>query len=240
MPFVVVDTSVALPATLSPAGLARKFFVLLAYGAVSYEVEHAQLEIDELAKQAEASGGRVKGAERARGRRALVADRRAALEELLPHGTPDDWVAVGSGPLFDEYERKLREIGQRIDPALRDEDIPKLRRQMEAICAVGSPPFDPTDAPALTRDPNDDPIVYTALLGGADLLVSDDKDIVPNGIDHHYEHAGRAVTALTFNELMATRLASTGIDFDEIDGSWLGLAYTSMGPAPAASPGGPK
>lgn len=60
MPFVVVDTSVALPATLSPAGLARKFFVLLAYGAISYEVEHAQLEIDELAKQAEASGGRAK------------------------------------------------------------------------------------------------------------------------------------------------------------------------------------
>jgi hypothetical protein len=162
MPFVVVDTSVSLPATLSPGGLTRKFLVLLAYGAVSYEVEHGQLELDELAKQAEAAGGQVMGLDRAKDQRALAADRRAALEELLPRGTPDDWVAVGSAPLFDEYERKLREIGTKIDPNLRDEDVPKLRRQVEAICAVGSPPFDPREAPALTRDPKDDPVMYTA------------------------------------------------------------------------------
>jgi hypothetical protein len=30
--------------------------------------------------------------------------------ERLPYGTPDDWIAVGSRPLFDEYERKLREV----------------------------------------------------------------------------------------------------------------------------------
>ena len=167
MPFIVVDTSVSLPATWSPSGLTRKFFVLLAYGAVSYEVEHGQLEVDALVKQAEGAGGEVRGLERAKDRRALAADRRAALEELLPHGTPYDWVAIGSAPLFDEYERKLREIGKRIAPALRDVDVPKLRRQVEAICAAGSPPFDPRDAPALTRDPKDDPIVYTALLGDA-------------------------------------------------------------------------
>lgn len=164
MPFVVVDTSVALPATLSAAGLARKLFVLLAYGALSYEVEHGRLEIDELAREAEATARRVSGLERAEELRALAEDRRAILADLLPSGTPDDWVAVGSAPLFDEYERKLREIGAKIDPRLRDQDIPKLRRQLEAICAVGSPPFDPTGAPALTRDPEDDPVVYTALL----------------------------------------------------------------------------
>jgi predicted nucleic acid-binding protein len=231
MPFVVVDTSVSLPATLSPSGLMRKFFVLLAYGAVSYEVEHGQLEIDELVKQAESSGGEARGLERAKDLRALAADRRAAPEELLPHGTPDDWVAIGSAPLFDEYERKLREIGKRLDPKLCDEDVPKLRRQVEAICAAGSPPFDPSEAPALTRDPEDDPVVYTALLGGADLLVSDDRDIVPDGVEHHYEHEGRLVTALTFGELMESRLAPLGIDFDEIEGSWLAQAYASMGRA---------
>jgi predicted nucleic acid-binding protein len=229
MPFVVVDTSVSLPATLSPGGLTRKFFVLLAYGAVSYEVEHGQLELDELAKQAEAAGGQVMGLDRAKDQRALAADRRAALEELLPHGMPDDWVAVGSAPLFDEYERKLREIGTKIDPNLRDEDVPKLRRQVEAICAVGSPPFDPREAPALTRDPKDDPVVYTALLGGADLPVSDDRDIVPDGVEHHYEHEGRLLTAVSFGELMESRLGALGIDFDEIEGSSLGLAYASMG-----------
>jgi len=229
MPFVVVDTSVSLPATLCPSGLMRKFFVLLAYGAVSYEVEHGQLELDELAKQAERTGGRAMGLDRAKDRRALAADRKAALEELLPYGTPDDWVAIGSAPLFDEYERKLREVGKRINPALRGEDVPKLRRQIEAICAAGSPPFDPRDAPALTRDPEDDPVVYTALLGGVDLLVSDDRDVVPDGVEHHYEHEGRLLTAVTFGELMESRLGSLGIDFDEIVGSWLALAYASMG-----------
>lgn len=232
MPFVVVDTSVALPATLSPTGLARKFFVLLAYGGTSYEVEHGQLELDELAKEAEASGGQARGLQHAEDQRILAADRRAALEEMLPYGTPDDWVAVGSAPLFDEYERKLREIGARIDPTLREEDVPKLRHQIEAICAAGSPPFDPMHAPALTRDPNDDAIVYTALLGDADLLVSDDRHIVPNGVEHHYEHEGRSVVALTFHELMESRLGPLGIDFDQIDGSWLRLAYAVMGSGP--------
>jgi predicted nucleic acid-binding protein len=231
MPFVVVDTSVSLPATLSPSGLTRKFFVLLAFGALSYEVEHGQLEIDALLKQAEDSGGEAMGLDRAKHRRALTDDQRAALEELLPHGTPDDWVAIGSAPLFDEYERKLREIGKRIDPALRDEDVPKLRRQVEAICAAGSSPFDPRDAPALTRDPEDDPIVYTALSADAELLISDDRDIVPDGVEHHYEHEGRLVTALTFGELMESRLAPLGIDFDKIEGSWLGQVYASMGRA---------
>lgn len=98
---------------------------------------------------------------------------------------------------------------------------------MEAICAAGSPPFDPRDAPALTRDPEDDPIVYMALLSDADLLVSDDRDIVPDRIERHYEHEGRLVTALTSGELMESRLGPLGIDFDQIEGAWLRRAYAS-------------
>lgn len=45
MPFVVVDTSISLPATLSPGGLMRRFWVVLALGALTYEVEHRQLEL---------------------------------------------------------------------------------------------------------------------------------------------------------------------------------------------------
>jgi predicted nucleic acid-binding protein len=229
MPFVLVDTSVTLPATLSPRGLARKFFVLLAYGAISYEVEHGRLELDELSKEAEATGGKVRGLEQAEQHRILAGDRLAALEELLPHGAPDDWVAVGSAVLFDEYERKLREIGDKLNPNLREEDIPKLRHQVEAVCAIGAPPFDPAQVPALTRDPQDDPIVYAALVSDADLLISDDKHIVPDGIEHQYEHEGRTVLAITFNELIESRLSHAGIDFDEIDGSWLGVAHAAMG-----------
>jgi hypothetical protein len=124
MPFVVVDTSISLPATLSPRGLMRRFWIVLALGALTYETEHRQLELDELSQQAEREGGVVRGTEKARTRIEEANDRRAALLELLPYGTPDDWVAIGSAPLFNEYEHKLREIGQKLDPALGDRTSP--------------------------------------------------------------------------------------------------------------------
>ncbi|MGH3042151.1 MAG: hypothetical protein ACRDNG_10525 [Gaiellaceae bacterium] len=237
MPFVVVDTSVSLPATLSSTGLARKFFVILAFGAITYEVEHRKLELGELVKEAQAAGGRVHGLDRVNHQITLAEDRRAALEELLPYGTPDDWVAFGSAPLFDEYERKLRAIGPQLKPTLREGDIPILRRQVQAICAAGSPPLEAGRVPALTRDPEDDPVVYTALLADADYLISDDSDIVPGRAEHRYEHEGHSVTAMTFHHLMTTYFDPVGVDFDEIEGSWLGVAYAAMGADsdPAAS-----
>jgi predicted nucleic acid-binding protein len=225
MPFVVVDTSVSLPATLSPRGLTRKFWIILALGGLTYEVEHRRLELDALTKEAERMGGSVRGLELALERITLAEERRAALLELLPYGVPDDWVAVGSAPVFDEYERKLREVGRKLDPKLRESDIPKLRREAEAVCAAGCPPFDPRNAPALTRDPEDDPIVYTALLANCDLLISDDSDIVPDRESEPYEHGGPSVLAVTFNQLMNEHFPTDEVDFDAIDGSWLAAAF---------------
>lgn len=223
MPFVVVDTSVSLPATLSPGGMMRRFWVVLALGALTYEIEHRQLELDELSQRAEREGGVVGGLKAVRNRVEEARNRRAALVELLPDGTPDDWVAIGSASLFDEYERKLREIGQKLDPALRDRDIPLLRRQLEVVCAIGAPPFDQDAVPALTQDRKDDGILYTALLGGADLLVSDDKHLVPDRHEHHWEHDGRPVAAVTFDTLVSERLDAASLS--EIDGSWLAVAH---------------
>jgi predicted nucleic acid-binding protein len=230
MPVVVVDTSVSLPATLSPGGLARKFWVLLAFGALTYEVEHRQLELDELEKEAAETGGRLGGIETAREAILRADDRRAALAELLPYGAPDDWVAVGSAPLFDEYERKLWEIGSKIAPTLTDDDIPMLRRQMEAVCVAGTSPISTVDPiPAFTHDPKDDPIVLTALLADADLLISDDKDIVPDRERSLYEHADHSVVAVSFNTLMTDHLGPLDVDWDSIDGAWLGQAYAQSG-----------
>jgi predicted nucleic acid-binding protein len=158
----------------------------------------------------------------------LAEDRRAALEEL-PYGVPDDWVAVGSPALFDEYERKLREVGPKLSPALRDTDVPVLRRQLQALCVAASPPFEVRTSPALTRDPEDDPIVYGALLADADFVISDDKDIVPDGIEHRYEHEGRSLTAMTFARMMERFFVPEDVDFDQIDGAWLAVAYSMMG-----------
>lgn len=57
MPSVVVDTSVSLPATLSPGGARRKLWVVLAFGALTHEVEHGRLELDALGAQADQEGG---------------------------------------------------------------------------------------------------------------------------------------------------------------------------------------
>jgi predicted nucleic acid-binding protein len=223
MPFAVIDTSVSLPATLSPGGMMRRFWVVLAFGALTYEVEHRQLELDELSQRAEREGGVVGGLKEVRNRVEEARNQRAALVELLPDGTPDDWVAIGSAPLFDEYERKLREIGQKLDPTLRDKDIPLLRRQLEVVCAIGAPPFDQDAVPALTRDREDDGILYTALLGDADLLVSDDKHLVPDRHEHHWEHDGHTVVAITFDTLVSERVDAANLS--EIDGSWLAVAH---------------
>lgn len=223
MPFVVVDTSVSLPATLSPGGMMRRFWIVLAFGALTYEIEHRQLELDELSQRAEHEGSVVGGLKVVRNRVEEARNRRAALVELLPDGTPDDWVAIGSAALFDEYERKLREIGQKLDPALRDKDIPLLRRQLEVVCAIGAPPFDEGAVPTLTRDRKDDGILYTALLGDGELLISDDRHLVPDRHEHHWEHDGCSVVAVTFDTLVSERLDAANLS--EIDGSWLAAAY---------------
>jgi len=223
MPNVVVDTSVSLPSTLSPGGARRKLWIVLAFGALTYEVEHGRLELDALGARVNQEGGVVGGIENSLDRLERASDRRAALAERLPYGTPDDWVAVGSRPLFDEYERKLREVGTRLDPHLREEDVPVLRRQMEAVCVIAAPPFLDSAVPTLTADPKDDPILYTALLADADLLISSDKHLVPDRREELWDHDAGTVLALTFETLLAGRLS--GVDWDGIDGSWLALAY---------------
>ena len=87
---------------------------------------------------------------------------------------------------------------------------------------------DPADAPALTRDPADDPIVYTALRAGADLLISDDRDIVPDreAGTHLYEHADSTVLAITFGRLVDQYLSD--VDWSAIHGDLLIEAHRQL------------
>jgi predicted nucleic acid-binding protein len=225
MPYVVMDTSVSLPATLSPAGMTRKLWVLLALGALTHQIEHNRLALDELHAEGKVMGA-LPGAPQSTEAEAHAAERRrTALRDLLPHDTPEHWVALGGAAIFDEYERKVREIGRRLNPTVRDTDIQPLRRQVEAICAAGSPPFDPDDSPSFTRDRKDDPIVYTALLGRADYLISDDRDIVPDGQEQDYGHGEHHVLAVTFNRFVTTYFKPADLDWGAIDGRWLRHAF---------------
>ncbi len=225
MPSVVIDTSVSLPATLSPRGMARKLWVLLAYGALTHQIEQHRMDLDLLRVEAETIGAQPVGLRQAAAEAKTAERQRAILRELLPHNAPEHWVALGSAALFEEYERKVREIGKRLNPNVRKADVGALRHQMQAICVAASPPFDTAQAPAFTGDRRDDPIVYTALLGGADYLISDDLDIVPDRHEHHYEHEGHDVLAVTFGRFLAAYFEPTGLDWGAIDGRWLRYVY---------------
>jgi predicted nucleic acid-binding protein len=226
LPLITVDTSVALPATLSPGGMTRKLWVVLAYGSLAYQAEHGRLELDALRAEAESAGGKLGGLDAAEHRVAAAEARSAALAERLPTGVPDDWVAIGSKVLFDEYERKVREKGTRFDPVLDARDASLLRRQLEAVCVAGSPPFDPRTVPALTRDPGDDPIVYGALVSDVDYLVSDDKDIVPEDEPHEYEHGDHRILAVRFRYLVSELMPE--IEWAGIDGLLLTDAVAAL------------
>jgi len=225
MALIVVDTSVALPAALRPNSVPRKLWVVLRYGALTYRVDHLRLDRAELQALAVEGGGEVIDTGALDSMIDAAERRRSALSNLLPYETPASYVAVGFASLFNEFERKVREIGQRFDPELRPEDARAARRQFEAICAVGAPPLDRIEVPRLTRDPEDDPIVYGALLAGCDLLISDDKDIVPDGVEQVYEHGEHRLRAVRFGRFIEEIFHPSDFPRSQVDGNWLHETY---------------
>lgn len=156
----------------------------------------------------------TQGAERAR----------ATFEELLPVGTPSEWVAIGGVDLFSEYERKVEEVSRKlgVNPP---PDPYAARRQVEAVCVAAEASFDPAQVPTLTEDPDDDMIVWTALSSDADLLISDDRHVVPDdaGGSRPYAHGDRAVLAVRFGYLVDNYLED--VEWDGIDGRMLPQIY---------------
>jgi hypothetical protein len=229
VPLITVDTSVALPATLSPSGLARKLWVVLAFGAVAHRAEHLRLDREALLEAPEVQSGELHGADALDVLVERAEQHRAALVDLLPVGTPSGYVAAGFAALFDEYERKVRERGAALNPTVRPEDAGPLRRQFEAICVAGPPPFVDVDVPALTKDPAEDPIVYGALLAGCDVLISDDRDIVPDRREREYAHREDRLHAMTFGHFMNEWFEPRDFPWSDIDGAWLGRALRPYG-----------
>ncbi len=115
---VVLDTSVVLPAVLSPRGYRRRFWVVLTLGALAARRDVLHQEADALRAGSASTGGQVGGASLE-----MLAEQAEAryerLREGLPEGCPDDWQLVASRPLLAEYERKLREAGQEFRPMNR-------------------------------------------------------------------------------------------------------------------------
>jgi predicted nucleic acid-binding protein len=226
---VVFDTSVVLPAVLSPRGYRRRFLVVLALGALAARRELLHQETDMLHSEAASTGGELGGT----ALDALVEQAEARylrLREALPAGCPDDWRLVASRPLLAEYERKLREAGPRLDPTLREGDIDSVRRQITAVCAEVTDDFDPELIPAYTTDRNDDPVVHTALLADAIWLIADDTKHIctqPDAItDYRLPGTDRRVSAVTFSRFL-DHLAD--VDLDHVDPTLLQVAFRPLG-----------
>jgi len=56
-----------------------------------------------------------------------------------------------------------------------------------------------------TSGPDNDPIVFGALLADADYLISDDKHIVPGKQQREYDYEDRKLLAVPFNYLLSQR-----------------------------------
>ena len=79
---------------------------------------------------------------------------------------------VVSPYVLDEIQRVLRYPRIQALYHLRDGDIWKYVHLLESIADI----VDPAEGPAIVlKDPNDDPVVYTALAGQADVLCTVDK-----------------------------------------------------------------
>ena len=145
---VVLDTSVVLPAVLSPRGYRRRFLVVLTLGALAARRELLRQETDTPRAEAASTGGVALDA---------LAEQAEArylrLRDALPTGCPDDWRLIVSRPLLTEYERKLREAGPRLDPTLSEADIDTVRHQITAVCAEVTDDFDPAAHPRLHHRP---------------------------------------------------------------------------------------
>jgi predicted nucleic acid-binding protein len=226
---VVLDTSVVLPAVISPRGYRRRFWVVLALGALAAHRDLLRQEADALGAGSASAGGQVGGA-----RLEVLAEqaeaRYARLREVLPEGCPDDWQLVASRPLLAEYERKLREAGPRLDPNLREENIDAVRRQIAAVCVDVTEDFDPELIPAYTSDRKDDPVIHTALLADATWLIADDTKHIctqPEGAtEYQLPDTDRRISAVTFSRFLDHL---TDVDLDRVDPSLLEVAFRPLG-----------
>ncbi|MGA8355606.1 MAG: PIN domain-containing protein [Solirubrobacteraceae bacterium] len=224
---VVLDTSVLLPALISPRGYRRRFLIVLALGALAARRDLLRHEANALRAEVASAGGQAGG----RPLEALAEQARARylrLRDALPAGCPNDWQLVASRPLLAEYERKLREAGPRLDPTMRERDIDAVRRQITAICVDVTDDFDPRLIPPYTTDRNDDPVVHTALLADATWLISDDTKHIctqPDLTEYQLPGTDRRVSTVTFSRFL-DHLSE--VDLDHVDPRLLQVAFQPL------------
>src|SRR5206468_332000 len=106
----------------------RGLLILTALGGLTLRRHTIEEELRALREEGERLGVHVHDAPY-EGRLEAVERRREQMRDRLGMRAPDDLCLVGSRLLFDEVERKVREIGERFDPRLSDDAPARVRRQ---------------------------------------------------------------------------------------------------------------
>ena len=227
----MADTSLLLPALLSPHGMRRKLLVLFAYGAYSC-YERVGLDELDLVREIEVREGHSSGGADIEELVPRVREHKSRLADRLPPMAPDDLCLTGCRMLFDEVERKVAEVGARIARGLGPDAPQKYRRQLEAITASIVPPFNLDEVPLHTADRNDDFVIETALRARAHAIVSDDRKHIALSADvptrYTDPRSGEAVGAYQLQPFIEDQVNTLHFDLADIDGSLLELAVSPL------------
>jgi len=235
---VVADTTVLFPGLIDPDSLYRKLLVVFAWGKLHADlraVTEEQAEIDRLLAR---TPGTQQGGHPDPGQlEAQVRQRIALIEDHLPAQTPKDFGLVVSPPITQEVLDIT--IGDRSALGGRSPELAHAAVASAAAVSTAQIVDDFDDVPHYTegRDRKDDPIIHTAVLAGAEWILSQDKKHI--ALDHrkptiyadpHTRRQHKAVSLGYFlNEVLCSGIHFSVDDLKSIDGNFLALAVQSTG-----------
>lgn len=235
MRLVVADSTLLFPAFADPHSISRKLAVVLAWGKLHWDLRAAEAEAAMILQELEQHpGSTFRGAPTPDNQIQAAQNRIAVLEEQLPGLPPDDLGLVVSRPLLTELRNNIVNPRSQIG-GLTGKEAEIAQRQALAIsCDQVIDEFG-EDVPHYTdgRDRKDDPIIHTAILAGADYLVSDDTRHISlsrrKPSVYRHPETGRQVLAVRKGWFIKN-VVCTGYHFDEnalkeVDGALLSATY---------------
>jgi predicted nucleic acid-binding protein len=236
---VVADANVLFAGLIDPRSLHRKLLVVFAWGKAHEDLRGAEAYREEVEQlMAENPGARLGGAPAPEAVVEQAAARIALLGEHLPPMTPTTFGLVTSKVVTTEVYN-ISVGGRSGFGPVSEQQARGAVASAVAISAVQQIAGLDGEIPAYTegRDPKDDPIVHTAILSGAEWVLSQDRRHVALSWKRPtvYRNAatGRETGAIGLRYFISKRLC-TGLHFDEddlrgIDGAVLDLALRAPG-----------
>lgn len=222
MELVVADANVLLAGLIDPNSLCRKLLVVFAWAKAHEDLRGAEAYREEIEQLlVEHPGARFGGAPSPDEVVAQAEARVALLEEHLPPMTPTDFGLVTSKVVTTEIYNIA--VGGRSGFGPVSEQLARgAVAAAVAISAVQQIAGLDGDIPPYTdgRDVKDDPIIHTAILSGAEWVLSQDRRHVALSWKRPtvYRNAatGRETGAIGLNYFITKRLC-TGLHFGEDD-----------------------